>query len=105
MTLYQKYRTEPRKALQELFKLEGDCLSYMSKTRSAVLFLWQGGKCKDGINYGAYKYVHQDELEQRSYDVVWADYRPSVRYTDVLFDPKSGRYYDANSVKEECTNE
>lgn len=92
-SLYQQYEHDPRKALEVLFEQKGKNYEYHGK--GPALFLWQGGKDKDGVNYGSYKYVYLKELKERKYDVEWLDYTPGIRYTDVVFDPKTGKYEDA----------
>lgn len=94
-TLYQQYDNEPEKALEILFDLEGDRYTYHGKGRA--LFLWQGGKDKSGTGYGSYKHVYLNELKERKYEVHWCDYRPGIRYTDVVYNPKTSKYESAGA--------
>ena len=89
MALYQKYPDRPDLALKELFETDG-LKSYGSKRKN--LFLWQGGKSKEGVSYGSFKVVYEDELADRKYRVFWADYRPGIEFSDVVFDPKTNKY-------------
>lgn len=70
-SLYQQYQNDPRKALEVLFEQKGKNYEYHGK--GPALFLWQGGKDKDGVNYGSYKYVYLRELKERKYDVEWLE--------------------------------
>lgn len=89
-SLYDLYKDDPRKALQVLFEQRGKNYEYHGN--GPALFLSQGGKDKEGVRYGSYKYVYLRELETRQYEVEWEDYMPSIRYTDVVFNPKTGKY-------------
>ena len=90
VSLYQQYTDDPKKALEILFDLEGDLYSYHGK--GPALFLWQGGKDAKGVGYGSFKYVYLNELKDRKYNVEWCDYRPGIRYTDVVYNPKTRKY-------------
>ena len=93
-SLYQQYQNDPRKALEILFEQKGKNYAYHGK--GPALFLWQGGKDKSGVNYGSFKYVYLEELKSRKYNVEWVDYMPGIRYIDVVFNPKTGKYEDAS---------
>jgi hypothetical protein len=94
LSLYSEYANDPRKALEMLFEKEGHLYNYHGK--GPALFLWQGGKDSQGTRYGSYRIVYLNELKEREYEVEWADYRPSIRYTDVVFNPKIGKYENAS---------
>jgi hypothetical protein len=87
MSLYREYKDDPRKALEVLFDLKGGAYRYHGKGRA--LFLFKGYKDKNGVRYGSYGYVYENELKDRQYDVEWGDYMPSIRYTDVVFNPQT----------------
>ena len=87
MSLYREYKDDPRKALEVLFEMKGGDYRYHGKGRA--LFLWQGYKDKAGVRYGSYKHVYENELKDRQYDVEWGDYMPSIRYTDVVYNPQT----------------
>ena len=90
MTLYQKYKHDPRKALEVLFETEGS--AYLYYGRGPGLFLLQGGYDKQGISYASYKVVYQEDLKHRKYQVKWYDYKPGIKYIDVIFNPETNRY-------------
>lgn len=56
-----------------------------------VCFLWCSLMGTDGVRYGSYKQVREDELAQRQYILEEADYAPSIFYTDVLHCPRTGK--------------
>lgn len=87
MSLYTEYKDNPRKALEIMFDLKGDNYSYHGKGRA--LFLYRSYNGKDGVGYGSYQYVYENELKDRQYDVEWYDYTPGIRYTDVVFNPQT----------------
>jgi hypothetical protein len=93
-TLYQRFENNPKEALEELFRLDGDKYSYMGT--GPTLFLWQGGRDCDGTRYGSYQHVSQKGLGNRKYAVEWVDYRPSICYTDVVYNPRTSKYEDHN---------
>lgn len=87
MSLYRQYQDDPRKALEVLFETDGDNYRYYGKGRA--LFLWRCYNGKDGVSYGSFQYVYENELKERQYDVQWIDYKPGIRYTDVIFNPQT----------------
>lgn len=87
MSLYRQYQDDPRKALEVLFDLKGDNYRYHGKGRA--LFLYRSYNGKDGVRYGSYQYVYENELKDRRYVVEWLDYTPGIRYTDVVFNPQT----------------
>lgn len=84
-SLYRRFEHEPEKALETLF-----AESYYKS--DPVAFVWQGGEDKAGVRYGSFKYVSKSSLLGRTYSVEWADYAPSIFYTDVWYDPKTSKY-------------
>lgn len=87
MSLYRQYKDNPRKALEVMFETKGDNYRYHGKGRG--LFLWRSYKGKDGVGYGSFQYIYENELKERKYDVEWIDYIPGIRYIDVVFDPQT----------------
>lgn len=72
--------------LEKKFK-ESEAIWYKAPRRRA--FIWCSQLGTDGVRYGSYKYVMEDELAQRQYILEEVDYAPGIFYTDVLHCPQT----------------
>lgn len=83
MSLYSRFPDRPDLALVELFK-QPRAVLYGPRPR---VFVWVSTLGTDGVRYGSFKYVYQDELKKRRYQVEWCDYAPGIFYLDERYNP------------------
>lgn len=48
-------------------------------------FVWQGSIGTDGVSYGSFRLVSQQELNRREYELEYFDGSPSVTWLDQIY--------------------
>ena len=79
------WRESPEEALEEAYRRNN---KRHHPFYQDVIPLWVSFTSANGTGYGSYRHVRKEELVDREYDIEFWDGMVSIRFTDVIFNPR-----------------
>lgn len=97
LSLYQAFKQfelEIRNEIELNAKLERKFAESKEKRWASRrnAFVWTSTMGIDGVRYGSFKTVYEDELAKRDYVLESVDWDVGVFYADALFDPRTNTH-------------